>query len=614
MTTRPDIGAPSPAYVAFADRLGLDELDRGFLWAALGFAYEPRLALQADALGARAGLTPALYAELVDLPAGRGEELAMRLANRGALTHHRLLRVVDPRVVPALRSYVPPARLLAHLRGDTRPPTILTSARREADWQFDDAQRAALGELEQALVSAVRPVVLIEGAPESGRRSAIAHVVGAPVVVLDLARVAAADLEAALDALALEPRLGEVLPVIANLDTLSTTDPLRGMVARFLDSHPGPIAATAGSTRYELPIDRAVVRVTWPLAAASTRRALWEAAAPDASGDLDDLAYRYRLGPGAIQRAVRVARSTRGPLAPLDPHALLAAARYATGERMAGVAQHVDVTQSWADLVLDEEISAQVKALIARVRHGRTVLDAWGYRDKLARGTGVAAMFSGPPGTGKTMVAGLIAKELGLELYQVDLSQIVSKWVGETEKQLGRVFDAAEGGHALLLFDEADALFGQRSTEAKSANDRYANLEVNYLLQRIEAFNGVTILTTNLDANVDSALKRRLAAHVVFSTPDEEQRAELWQRLLATPRAPLGRDLDAVSLARTFPTMSGANIRNAVLGAAFLAAAENARSIDHAHAARAARNEYRSMGHVLSDLARPTPSIARKAR
>jgi len=216
----------------------------------------------------------------------------------------------------------------------------------------------------------------------------------------------------------------------------------------------------------------------------------------------------------------------------------------------------------------------------------------------------VAALFSGAPGTGKTMVAGLIARELGLELYQVDLSQVVSKWISETEKQLSRLFDAAEQGHALLLFDEADSLFGQRTTDIKGATDRYANLEVNYLLQRVESFGGITILTTNLDTAIDRALKRRLAAHIVFDEPDEDARLALWQRLATTATAPLATDIDYGELARAFPKMSGANIRNAALSAAFLAAADLAAHIRQSHLLRAARAEYRSMGYVLSESMR----------
>ena len=202
------------------------------------------------------------------------------------------------------------------------------------------------------------------------------------------------------------------------------------------------------------------------------------------------------------------------------------------------------------------------------------------------------------------MVAGLIARELQLELYQVDLSKVVSKWIGETEKNLGRVFDAAEEGHGLLLFDEADALFGQRTNDMKGANDRYANLEVNYLLQRVEAFGGITILTTNLETAIDTALKRRLAAHIVFAAPEDDERAALWERQTTTGDAPLDDDVDHVALSSMFPKMTGANIRNAAIAAAFLAAAAGAKKITQGHLIRAGRAEYRSMGHVIADVAR----------
>ncbi|MBK9036425.1 MAG: ATP-binding protein [Myxococcales bacterium] len=180
----------------------------------------------------------------------------------------------------------------------------------------------------------------------------------------------------------------------------------------------------------------------------------------------------------------------------------------------------------------------------------------------------------------------------------------MSKWVGETEKQLAQIFDAAEAGHALLLFDEADALFGQRTSDVKGANDRYANLEVNFLLQRIERFGGVVILTTNLDTAIDKALKRRLAAHIVFPHPDDDERTLLWRRLLATDEAPLGADLDYAALAEAYPKMSGANIRNAALAAAFMAAGDGRGVIDQDTVIKAGRGEYLSMGQVLASTRR----------
>jgi SpoVK/Ycf46/Vps4 family AAA+-type ATPase len=340
----------------------------------------------------------------------------------------------------------------------------------------------------------------------------------------------------------------------------------------------------------------------WPVPEIAIRRELWVALAEDPEGDLDGVAQRYRVGPGSIARAVASARLLADGRLSVDT--LIKGLRHNIAEELGGLAHRVDVTQSWDDLVLGDDTRDQVDALIARVRHAHQVLERWSYRGKMARGTGVAALFSGAPGTGKTMVAGLIARELDLELYQVDLSQVVSKWIGETEKQLSRLFDAAEQGHALLLFDEADSLFGQRTADIKGATDRYANLEVNYLLQRVESFGGITILTTNLDTAIDRALKRRLAAHIVFDEPDEDARLKLWERLATTATAPLAADVDYAELAHAFPKMSGANIRNAALSAAFLAAADLAAEIGQSHLARAARAEYRSMGYVLSESMR----------
>ncbi|HEU0033127.1 MAG TPA: ATP-binding protein [Kofleriaceae bacterium] len=223
------------------------------------------------------------------------------------------------------------------------------------------------------------------------------------------------------------------------------------------------------------------------------------------------------------------------------------------------------------------------------------MLNDWGFGDKIGAGRGITALLSGPPGTGKTMVAALIAQELRLDLYQVDLSKVVSKYIGETEKQLGAVFDAAESGHAVVLFDEADSLFGKRS-EVRSSNDRYANLEVNYLLQRLEAFTGIALLTTNHEAAIDEAFRRRLAVHVRFPVPDETQRGQLW-RAMIPGRAAVEGEIDAVALGREFE-MTGGYIKNAALRAAYLAADEGV-AISQAHLWRAARAEYEALGKVM---------------
>jgi SpoVK/Ycf46/Vps4 family AAA+-type ATPase len=307
------------------------------------------------------------------------------------------------------------------------------------------------------------------------------------------------------------------------------------------------------------------------------------------------IAQRYPMTPSAIGRAVANARML-APSQVVEGPDLNAGAISVIQERFGGLAVPVHVAQRWEDLILPQDTMDDVTAYVSRAEHADRVYEQWGFRDKLQRGLGLAALFSGPPGTGKTMVAGLIARALDLELYMVDLSQVVSKWVGETEKQLGKIFDAASMGHSLLLFDEADALFARR-TEVKSSNDRYANLEVNYLLQRLEQFGGVAILTTNLDGSVDPAFKRRLAAEIRFYAPERTERERLWQTLLPAATPITGR-LDFKTLADEFPEMCGGHIRNAVLRAAFLAAAENT-GVTQAHLLRAGRTEYRAMGKML---------------
>jgi SpoVK/Ycf46/Vps4 family AAA+-type ATPase len=210
-----------------------------------------------------------------------------------------------------------------------------------------------------------------------------------------------------------------------------------------------------------------------------------------------------------------------------------------------------------SQVILPADIQDSVTELIGRIRHRRQVFDTWGFDRVMSTSRGVTALFQGGPGTGKTLVASAIAHDLGLDLYRIDLSRVISKWIGETEQNLAKVFDAAEEGQALILFDEADSLFAKR-TEVKSSVDRYANLEVNYLLQRMESFNGITILTTNLDTAIDEAFRRRLSFLITFPMPEPEEREKLWRTMLPT-EALVGRDVDFRLLSDRY-VMSGGYI------------------------------------------------------
>jgi SpoVK/Ycf46/Vps4 family AAA+-type ATPase len=262
---------------------------------------------------------------------------------------------------------------------------------------------------------------------------------------------------------------------------------------------------------------------------------------------------------------------------------------------MNGLAQPVKCHASWGDLVLPEPQLAVLRQIAAHVRHRFEVHERWGFASKSNRGLGVSVLFSGESGTGKTMAAEVLAGELELDLYRIDLASMVSKYIGETEKNLREVFDAAEETGAILLFDEADALFGSRS-EVKNSHDRYANVEVSYLLQRMEAYCGLAILTTNLKSAIDSAFQRRLRFIVPFPFPDERDRERIWRRIFPAETPLAG--VDCRKLAQL--NVAGGHIRNIALGAAFLAA-DAGTAVGMTHLLQAARSESSKRERPFSD-------------
>jgi SpoVK/Ycf46/Vps4 family AAA+-type ATPase len=263
--------------------------------------------------------------------------------------------------------------------------------------------------------------------------------------------------------------------------------------------------------------------------------------------------------------------------------------------RLEDMAQRIEPGAIWDDLVLPELPLRTLRDVAAHVRGRERVYGDWGFAAKSTRGLGISALFAGASGTGKTMAAEVLADELRLDLYRIDLSQVVSKYIGETEKNLRRVFDAAEEGGAILLFDEADALFGKRS-EVKDSHDRYANIEVSYLLQRMESYRGLAILTTNMRSALDPAFLRRIRFVVQFPYPDATQRAEIWRRVFPARTPTEGLQVDR--LARL--NVAGGNIRNIALNAAFLAA-DKGGPVRMEHVLHAARSEYVKLGKALTE-------------
>ena len=329
----------------------------------------------------------------------------------------------------------------------------------------------------------------------------------------------------------------------------------------------------------------------------TARSELWRAEFDERRVDERLTPPAFSLGPGRIRRALVTAQAVASERdEPIRGEHLALGARAQNSAGLARLARRIDPDAGWDDLVVAQPIRDQLEHLTARVAHRHLVLDQWGLRRGGGRGEGVIALFAGDSGTGKTLAAEIIAKELSLDLYVIDLSTVVDKYIGETEKNLDRIFQEAEGVNGILFFDEADALFGKR-TEVSDARDRYANVEVAYLLQRLESFDGLGILATNLRANIDEAFARRLSVTIEFRDPDRPQRLALWRKLSA--RSPLGTTVDFDYLSEAFD-LTGGNIRNVVVSAAYLAAG-NGQVVEMHHLIKGTEIEYRKLGRLCTE-------------
>ncbi len=347
--------------------------------------------------------------------------------------------------------------------------------------------------------------------------------------------------------------------------------------------------------------------LTWfefPLPEFQQRLRLWQhylAQAPlrqEAGLDLVALAGQFQLTAAQIRDAVAAARDhCLQAGTPLGNAELFEAARAFSNPRLASLARKIAPRYTWEDIILPADQLQLLHEIVATVRGRPQVLDEWGVGHKLASSRGVTVLFAGAPGTGKTMAAEVMAGELGLDLYKIDLSTVISKYIGETEKNLERIFNEAEASNAILFFDEADALFGKRS-EVRDSHDRYANVEISYLLQRMEAYNGITILATNLRSNLDEAFTRRLHFAVDFPFPEEADRLRIWKTLFP-PDVPREGEIDLPLLARRFK-LAGGNIRNILVTAAYLAASDGG-TVTMAHLLHGTRRELQKMGRLVGE-------------
>lgn len=387
--------------------------------------------------------------------------------------------------------------------------------------------------------------------------------------------------------------LDGVVPVI---DMDAGTGP---RVAAFAQAFEGPLFLCAAATAGD--IGRATARHELTPLEYADRRQLWAQAlgvAEDAAG-LDRLAYQFALNPADVAAAATEAKFAGPPEGLVDR--AWSEARSRTRRDAEGLARRVVSKVRWEDMVLPEAQLASLRAVEDQVRHQATVYAEWGFGAGSGRGLGITALFSGPSGTGKTTTAEAMAASLGLDLLHIDLSQVVSKYIGETEKNLDLVFTAAESGGSILLFDEADAIFGKRS-EVRDSHDRYANMEVSYLLQRMEAYRGLAILTTNQKNSIDDAFLRRIRFVVHFPFPDRALRETLWRRAFPAGVAP--EPLDWGALSRL--SLAGGSIRNIALNAAFFAAASGETvGMAHVQRALAAEGAKTEAPQLILQLARP---------
>ncbi len=612
LTHGPSLSSADDRLAGVARALGLDLLETAVLAVCAAPELNPRLGrlyayLQDDITRKLPG--PLLVGRLLE---GDGLTVAdvLTALDRGApLRRLGALRLLGDAQTPLAERPIKVADRVAAvlLGGEMDGPPASARLRRVELPGHDPGRADAVAAVAAMLRRPSRLPVVLAG-PDAEALLATAY--GLPLVV-----VPARDLQH-LDVVAEAALIGalEGRPLV--FDGLADIEPGdRPRLLRAIEERPERTVFVAASPAAALTLgDCTVLLVEAGQPDFAERRRAW--ADLTGSPDVDEAAAKFRLSMSQIVEAAEVARlaaSARGEDVPSSAD-LDAGARQASSAKLGELAARLPPGHGWEDLVVPSRQLELLQSISAYLRHRDRVLSEWGYEQSVARTQGLKVLFAGESGTGKTMAAQVLAAELGLELFRVDLATVVSKYIGETEKNLDRIFDAADGSNAILFFDEADALFGKRS-EISDSHDRYANIEVAYLLQRMEGYAGAVILATNFRRNIDDAFVRRLDFVVDFPFPDVDDRRRIW-RLLLPARAPLAPDIDLDFLAAQFK-LSGGSIRNCSLSAAFQAADDGGR-IEMRHLVRAVALEYGKQGRLtlqadfehFHDLIRaPSPGV-----
>lgn len=533
------------------------------------------------------------------------------------LIHNRLVRMAGERDDPGpllSRQLVADECVVAWLLGEYEPDSRLQQFIELYPPEPTDEDRLLAGENWGAVFEALngQSVALFHG-PDIGVQIATARLLAAstdlPLMTLSIALAVAAGV-ASHEALATairDARLTGSVLFIEGWDVCLEAGPPSPELVKLLFGANCPLIVSSEKMWHSHGIERpdSMMRITLERPSYRHRLGFWQYYLenidfPIAEGlDVQPIASQFALTSRQIQDSVATARDTalqrRDVVQRRD---LIAAARAHSSPNLSGLAQKIEPRYDWEDLIVPGDQKAMLQELVQMVKGRGVVMEEWGVGRKLKTSAGVTVLFAGPPGTGKTMAAEVITSDLGLDLYKLDLSTVVSKFIGETEKNLGRIFDEAQSSSAVLFFDEADAIFGKRS-EVKDSHDRYANMEVSYLLQRMEQYDGVTILATNLRANMDEAFTRRMQFIVDFPFPDEDDRMRIWQTLFPVD-LPQAADIDLALFASRFK-LAGGNIRNIIVSAAYLAAS-NGGKVTMDHLLHGTRRELQKMGRLVSDM------------
>ncbi|TFG90010.1 MAG: AAA family ATPase, partial [Candidatus Atribacteria bacterium] len=528
------------------------------------------------------------------------------------LMRNRLLSFVGDEQLPLLsRSLKIDERIISFLLGadgmDKRIQkfTDFIEPRRS----FDDMilaedHKTTLNEFAGSLSSNKSRVMLFFHGPYGTGKKMIAEAIcrelGAPLLVVDSKGLQGSESLETLNLIFREAMLQDSSLYFEDFDVLLDKDAGVSVpdLIRYMDSFPVLIFLSGG-----IPFEpkgrltnHSFIRFDFPIPSFTLRKELWKSSLNGiiSDADIDALAGKFKFSGGQMKDAIFTAQnaaSAKGRSG-LSMEDLYIGCRLQSNSNLSSLARKIEPHYAWEDIVLPTDTKKQLEEVAGYVKYRGVVYSDWGFDRKLSIGKGLNVLFSGPSGTGKTMAAEIIAREVQLDIYKIDLSNVVSKYIGETEKNLSRIFREAETSNSILFFDEADALFGKRS-EVKDAHDRYANIETGYLLQKMEEYDGIVILATNLSKNIDDAFMRRMQIVIEFPFPDDTQRRLIWSGMFPK-ESPLGEDIDYRFLSQKIK-LAGGNIKNMALAAAFYAA-ENSREINMHHIMHAARREYQKMG------------------